>query len=63
MKKRKTNLRGINRREFIKVAGVGSVAVLYTPAIAGKISSGEQVTFENDTIPVLKKSDVVRGIK
>ena len=58
MDKGNISLRDISRREFIQVAGMASVAVWYAPAVASKISNRNEVIFENDTVPVLKKGDV-----
>jgi len=49
----------IPRREFIKLTGISSVAMLCTPAVAGNFFKNEQAFFENNTVPVLKKCDVV----
>jgi flavin-dependent dehydrogenase len=59
MKKQRIRTSDISRREFIKVTGVSSVAMLCAPAMAGCVSKQEQALFENDTVPVLKKCDVV----
>ncbi len=49
----------IPRREFIKLTGVTSVAMLCAPAVAGNFFRNEQALFENNTVPVLKKCDIV----
>lgn len=49
----------ISRREFIKISGVTSVAILCAPAMTGCISNNEQAHFENDNVPVLNKCDVI----
>ncbi|NQU50912.1 MAG: FAD-dependent oxidoreductase [Bacteroidetes bacterium] len=59
MKKQGNCSNNISRREFIKVTGVISVAMLCAPTMAGCVSMKEQAQFENDTVPVLKKCDVV----
>jgi len=56
MKKDKTN---ISRREFIKITGGTSVAMLCAPALAGNFFKNEHALFENNTLPVLKKCDVI----
>ncbi len=58
MKKHKSNSNEIDRREFIKISGFASIAVMYTPVIAGEIKNEKQVLFETNTVPVLKKCDV-----
>lgn len=59
MKKQGNCSNDISRREFIKVTGVTSVAMLCTPAMAGCVSKKDQARFENNTVPVLKKCDIV----
>ena len=49
----------ISRREFIELNGITSVAMLCTPAVAGAFFKNEQALFENNTVPVLKKCDIV----
>ena len=49
----------IPRREFIKFTGITSLAMLCAPAVAGNFFENEQALFENNTVPILKKCDVV----
>jgi len=49
----------IPRREFIKLTGITSMAMLCTPAFGSWSSKKEHALFENNTVPVLKKCDVV----
>jgi|GEM_PF-728556 len=49
----------LSRREFIKVTGLSSIAFISTPGIAGIQSKSENALFENNSVPVLKKCDVV----
>jgi flavin-dependent dehydrogenase len=58
MKKGGSNSSSIGRREFIVLSGFASIAVMYTPAIAGEFKDRKLVAFENNTVPVLKKCDV-----
>ena len=66
MKEQGTKSRDISRREFVKISGVSSIAVLCSPAITSanvffQIETGrqDQVIFQDNTLPVLKKCDVV----
>ena len=56
MNKDQTN---ISRREFVKITGVTSVAILCAPSVACSNKENEHALFENDTVPVLNKCDVV----
>ncbi|MDG2254813.1 MAG: FAD-dependent oxidoreductase [Opitutaceae bacterium] len=47
------------RREFIKVSGMASIAVLCMPSLKGASASEEQAMFESETLPVLKRCDVL----
>ncbi|MFY0652445.1 MAG: FAD-dependent oxidoreductase [Cyclobacteriaceae bacterium] len=64
MKKQRTKSGDISRREFIKITGASSIALLATPVISGNLIAGnakneEYAHFANVSIPVLKKCDVV----
>jgi hypothetical protein len=48
-----------SRREFIKVTGISSIAILCSPAIAGNQLVDKSAKFENETVPLLKRCDVV----
>jgi flavin-dependent dehydrogenase len=54
-----TSNKGLSRREFIKVTGLTSIAILTVPEIAGNQLIREYALFENDSVPVLKECDVV----
>lgn len=65
MKEQGTKSRDISRREFVKISGVSSIAVLCSPAItsanvfSNRTGRQDQVIFQDNTLPVLKKCDVV----
>ena len=65
MKKQRTKLRDSSRREFIKISGMSSIAVLCSPAItsanvfSNRAGRQDQVIFQDNTLAVLKKCDVV----
>ena len=58
MKKQQGDPGGVSRREFIKVSGMSSIAVLCMPRMTGSGLKEEYAIFENNTLPVLKKCDV-----
>jgi len=58
MKKQQGDPGGVSRREFIKVSGMSSIAVLCMPRLTGSCLEEEYAIFENNTLPVLKKCDV-----
>jgi flavin-dependent dehydrogenase len=43
----------------IKVTGISSIAILCSPAIAGNQLEDKSAKFENETVPLLKRCDVV----
>jgi len=57
MKTKNTN--HFSRRDFIKISGITSMAMLCTPALGSWSSEKEHALFQNNTVPVLKKCDVV----
>ena len=51
-----------SRREFINLSGTASIAVLAYPVSslkADEITKSEHVVFQNDTLPVINKCDVI----
>jgi flavin-dependent dehydrogenase len=50
---------GLHRREFIKISGLSSIAVLCSHPMTEKSSKEETASFINKSIPVLKKCDVL----
>ena len=62
MKKQRTKSGDISRREFVKISGTASIAVLAYPVSslkADEITKSEHVVFQNDTLPVINKCDVI----
>ena len=64
MPNKKNNSNNFTRREFIKVTGTSSIALLATPLISGSLMASntkneEYAHFANVSLPVLKKCDVV----
>lgn len=56
---KKDNIVNYSRRDFIKVTGISSIAILCSPAIAGNQLEDKSAKFENETVPLLNKCDVV----
>jgi len=54
-----TSKTDLSRREFIKISGLSSIAIMSTPLIAGNLTKEEHALFDNETVPLLKKCDVV----
>ena len=64
MTHKKNNSNNFTRREFIKITGTSSIALLATPLISGHLMASntkneEYAHFANVSLPVLKKCDVV----
>ena len=59
MKSYKDSSMEVTRREFIKISGMSSIAVLCMPSPEGAEDRDEQAIFESETIPVLKRCDVL----
>src|SRR5210317_119311 len=59
MKSYKDSSKEVTRREFIKISGMSSIAVLCMPSLKGAEGRDEQAIFESETIPVLKRCDVL----
>ena len=64
MPNKKNNSNNFTRREFIKVTGTSSIALLTTSVISGQLIAGntkneEYALFANVSLPVLKKCDVL----
>ncbi|NND05651.1 MAG: FAD-dependent oxidoreductase [Saprospiraceae bacterium] len=59
MEEPKGRFNNISRREFMKISGFSSIAVVCPVGLLGADSYKEQVLFEDGTLPILKKCDVV----
>ena len=62
MKKQIKKPGNISRREFVKISGAASIAVLACPKSslkADEAEKSEHAVFQNDTLPVVNKCDVI----
>ena len=50
---------GLSRREFIRISGLSSIAVLAYPGMAGAMTNEESALFMEKYLPVLEKCDVL----
>ena len=59
MKNKNLSNPGLSRREFIKISGLSSIAVLAYPGMAGAFANEESALFMEKYLPVLEKCDVL----